>query len=159
MLGSERTIKVAIIGSGLAGLTAAYRLTTANLADKDVELEVHLFEKVWVFVSCHPANRPHIIFQSDSLGMDAHSINIPLSNRDPGGGFRVDVPMRSFLGGTMRAKQSAGWILTSHYRILSTFDKALQARRHRISPCELQLLVIQAFFRQWQGKARHIRPI
>jgi len=50
-------------------------------------------------VSCHPANRPHIVTQSDSLGMDAHSINIPLPDEDPTVVFRVDVPMRSFLGG------------------------------------------------------------
>ncbi|KLO20421.1 hypothetical protein SCHPADRAFT_923586 [Schizopora paradoxa] len=79
---TKRTIKVAIVGSGLAGLTAAYRLTTATLLDKDVELEVHLFEK------------------SESLGMDAHSINISLSTPDPlNDVFRVDVPMRSFLDG------------------------------------------------------------
>ncbi len=159
MLGSKRTIKVAIIGSGLAGLTAAHRLSTANFADKDVELEVHLFEKVCVFVSCHPANRPHIVTQSDSLGMDAHSINIPLPDKDPTVVFRVDVPMRSFLGGTVRASQSADCILTSCCRILPAFDKALQTCGHRISPSGLKLFFIQVFFRQGQGKAQYLRPL
>ena len=40
-----RTVKVAVIGSGLAGLTAAYRLSKSSCLD-DVEFEVHLFEKV-----------------------------------------------------------------------------------------------------------------
>lgn len=38
-------VKVAVVGSGLAGLTAAYLLTTAR-AEDDVDFEVHLFEKV-----------------------------------------------------------------------------------------------------------------
>lgn len=40
-----RTVKVAIVGSGLAGLTAAYRLTETPCLG-DVEFEVHIFEKV-----------------------------------------------------------------------------------------------------------------
>lgn len=40
-----RSVKVAIVGSGLAGLTAAYLLSHTHSAG-DVEFEVHLFEKV-----------------------------------------------------------------------------------------------------------------
>lgn len=40
-----RTVKVAVIGSGLAGLTSAW-LLTRPLKDRNVEFEVHLFEKV-----------------------------------------------------------------------------------------------------------------
>ena len=49
-------VKVAVIGSGLAGLTAAYLLTTRSASgmdnDDDVEFDVHLFEKVSFISSC-----------------------------------------------------------------------------------------------------------
>lgn len=40
-----RIVKVAIIGSGLAGLTAAHLLNLPR-QDDGVEFEVHIFEKV-----------------------------------------------------------------------------------------------------------------
>lgn len=40
-----RVVKVAVVGSGLAGLTAGYLLGLPHDRD-DVELQVHLFEKV-----------------------------------------------------------------------------------------------------------------
>ena len=40
-----KTVRVAVIGSGLAGLTAAYRLSKTPKLE-DVEFEVHLFDKV-----------------------------------------------------------------------------------------------------------------
>ena len=41
-----RVVKVAVIGSGLAGLTAAYLLSEKQVVEEEVEFEVHLFEKV-----------------------------------------------------------------------------------------------------------------
>jgi flavin-dependent dehydrogenase len=59
MTGGKRTVKVAIIGSGLAGLTAAFLLSSANSESGDVEFEVHVFDKV-----CNGKfpldSRPHI---------------------------------------------------------------------------------------------------
>jgi flavin-dependent dehydrogenase len=45
-----RTVKVAVVGSGLAGLTAAHLLSTQKTEPdtdgEDLKFEVHLFEKV-----------------------------------------------------------------------------------------------------------------
>lgn len=41
----SRTVKVAVVGSGLAGLTAAHLLTKPS-EDDDIKFEVHIFEKV-----------------------------------------------------------------------------------------------------------------
>ncbi|TCD69948.1 hypothetical protein EIP91_005537 [Steccherinum ochraceum] len=73
-----RTVKVAVVGSGLAGLTAAYRLAKAERMG-EVEFEVHLFEK------------------ASSVGMDSHSVSVDVPGYE--GEYRVDVPMRSFQGG------------------------------------------------------------
>ncbi|KAF5392565.1 hypothetical protein D9757_002116 [Collybiopsis confluens] len=72
-----RTVKVGIIGSGLAGLTAAYMLSSHS--SEEVIFEVHIFEK------------------SSTLGMDSSSISLPVpaQRRE----WRIDVPMRSFQGG------------------------------------------------------------
>lgn len=46
----RRPLKVAIIGTGLAGLTAAH-LLEKEASQRGVELELHLFEKVSFFSS------------------------------------------------------------------------------------------------------------
>lgn len=81
-----RRVKVAVVGSGLAGLAAAYLLSTAHQRaniqygrDGPVEFEVHIFEK------------------AETLGMDSHSISLTLPGE--AGEWAVDVPMRSFQGG------------------------------------------------------------
>ena len=50
---TKRVVRVAVVGSGLAGLTAAYLLSTApkrrcetTSGSEGVEFEVHIFEKV-----------------------------------------------------------------------------------------------------------------
>ncbi|KAG8976026.1 hypothetical protein FRC05_004657 [Tulasnella sp. 425] len=72
-------VKVAIIGSGLAGLSAAYYLCKENQKrlqrGEGALFEVHLFEK------------------AATLGMDSASISVPVKD---GKVARVDVPMRSF---------------------------------------------------------------
>ncbi|KAI7863040.1 Per1-like-domain-containing protein [Spinellus fusiger] len=73
----ERIVKVAVIGSGLAGLTSAYMLTKSETGSQDnVRFQVHLFEK------------------NATLGMDAASISVGYNDK-----FRIDVPMRSFMSG------------------------------------------------------------
>lgn len=62
-------LRIAVVGSGIAGLTAAWLLGTRH--------EVTLFER------------------SGRLGMDAHSLDI----ERPGGLARVDVPLRVFFDG------------------------------------------------------------
>ncbi|EKM60339.1 uncharacterized protein PHACADRAFT_246202 [Phanerochaete carnosa HHB-10118-sp] len=78
MQSGKRTVKVAVVGSGLAGLTAAYRLAQGS-DHGEVHVEVHLFEK------------------ASTIGMDSQSISVAV----PGGSGkqRIDVPMRSFQGG------------------------------------------------------------
>ncbi|XP_006454544.1 hypothetical protein AGABI2DRAFT_182515 [Agaricus bisporus var. bisporus H97] len=73
-----RRVKVAVVGSGLAGLTSAW-LLTRPLNNRDVEFDVHLFEK------------------ADTFGMDAASMSILDSSAQEQ--WRIDVPMRTFQGG------------------------------------------------------------
>ncbi|KAJ3035412.1 hypothetical protein HDV00_004010 [Rhizophlyctis rosea] len=79
-------VRVAVIGSGLAGLSTAYLLASTNV-DGECPFEVHLYEK------------------SASLGMDSASIPVPCfcrkCKKDGGEDVehiegRMDVPMRSF---------------------------------------------------------------
>ncbi|KAJ3802562.1 hypothetical protein GGU11DRAFT_549248 [Lentinula aff. detonsa] len=72
-----RVVKVAVVGTGLAGLTAAYLLSGSS--SSEVEFEVHVFEK------------------SSTLGMDSSSITLPVPGKDQK--WRIDVPMRSFQPG------------------------------------------------------------
>jgi protoporphyrinogen oxidase len=62
-LNKDKRIQVAVIGSGLAGLSAAYLLS-----QEQNDIQVHLFEK------------------NASLGMDAASISV-----GPEKDFRIDV--------------------------------------------------------------------
>ena len=59
----RRTVKVAVVGSGLAGLTTSYLLATLGTrrdveytGGDDVEFEVHIFEQVCLYDS--PSIRP-----------------------------------------------------------------------------------------------------
>lgn len=80
---------VAVIGSGLAGLTAAHLL--AEQQEGDEEVEVHIFEK------------------SKTIGMDSASIDVV--GRD-GKAYRVDSPMRAVQGGERAVHSSYSIILT-----------------------------------------------
>lgn len=57
-----RAPKVAVVGSGLAGLTAANLLQ--NEADKGRPVEVHLFEKVSFSEQSRPRNRGSLTISS-----------------------------------------------------------------------------------------------
>ena len=54
MQARRRIVKVAVVGSGLAGLTAAYRLVKGS-EHREIHVEVHLFEKVCIkFIAFDP---------------------------------------------------------------------------------------------------------
>ncbi|GAB1519274.1 hypothetical protein RhiTH_002340 [Rhizoctonia solani] len=81
---TKRTIKVAVVGSGLAGLTSAYLLAKFQPRPADTEFEIHIFEK------------------SSVLGMDAQSLTVKVradSDNAKDEEIRIDVPMRSIQGG------------------------------------------------------------
>lgn len=76
----EKRIKVAVIGSGLAGLTAAFLLS--QTVSKREKYEVHIFER------------------NESLGLDASSISFNhLNQKQKHKQVRIDVPMRSINAG------------------------------------------------------------
>lgn len=93
-----RTVKVAIIGSGLAGLTAAHLLARPVDNEGDVRFEVHIFEKVRYDLKClkSGANPDR---QANALGMDASSVSVRVPGTKEEKDIRVNVPMRSFQGG------------------------------------------------------------
>lgn len=70
------TVRVAIVGSGLTGLTAAYLLTSTQ-STPGKQMHVELFER------------------GSMLGMDSQSITVHQSGKD----VRIDVPMRAFSHG------------------------------------------------------------
>lgn len=70
------TVRVAVVGSGLAGLATAY-LLQVNTETKGQILDVHLFER------------------NASIGMDSESVTVPNEGQQK----RVDVPMRAFSEG------------------------------------------------------------
>ncbi|KAI8890819.1 Per1-domain-containing protein [Backusella circina FSU 941] len=96
---NTKSIKVAVIGSGLAGLTAAYLLS-----NKSKEVEVHLFER------------------NKSVGMDASSISAGSNHKQ-----RIDVSYYNHLFKLyqhlnipiMKAKFSFGWYRIQAHTSLS----------------------------------------
>ncbi|GAA5990955.1 hypothetical protein JCM10908_000095 [Rhodotorula pacifica] len=79
-------LRVAIVGTGLAGLSTAYLLARVNaqIASSELlrceEIEIHLLDR------------------SETIGMDTASLSV--KTEDGNGTFRVDVPMRSINGGS-----------------------------------------------------------
>ncbi|KAK9351700.1 hypothetical protein V1523DRAFT_416042 [Lipomyces doorenjongii] len=76
---SARVVKVAVVGTGLAGLASAYYLATAR--NSGVQYKVHLFD------------------ENSNIGFDSSSVTA--TDLD-GISRRIDVPMRSFAGGYYR---------------------------------------------------------
>ncbi|KAH9486694.1 hypothetical protein JR316_0000759 [Psilocybe cubensis] len=92
-----RTVKIAVIGTGLAGLTAAHLLAKESQGD-GVDFEVHLFEKASGLIPSVLYTSFTVCFQSSAIGMDSASISLTGNNTASEDDWRVDVPMRSFQG-------------------------------------------------------------
>ncbi|BGP24213.1 microfibrillar-associated protein 1 [Rhodotorula toruloides] len=78
---TDRPVRVAVVGSGLAGLSTTYLLSKVKATRADgspLSIEVHLLEK------------------NEDLGMDTASLSVKTEE----GSYRVDVPMRSINGGS-----------------------------------------------------------
>ncbi|KAJ9642533.1 hypothetical protein H2199_004914 [Coniosporium tulheliwenetii] len=88
-------IRVAIVGSGMAGLVTAY------LLNRDVQSRyaVTLFEaaSIAIFAVLIPGIGPTDTPQGDLLSLDSASLTVP--NPSQGCSDRVDLPMRAFAGG------------------------------------------------------------
>ncbi|KAG8874615.1 hypothetical protein FRB97_005782 [Tulasnella sp. 331] len=126
----RRHIKVAVVGSGLAGLTAAYILSRQNERQLDVEFDVHLFEK------------------ASSLGMDAQSVSVPLENGEK---LRVDVPMRSFQGGYYRHLIALYTHLDIQLKCVD-FTYSFSHLRGLVTPTELPVMGTYFIYNGQNGK-------
>ncbi|TDZ17048.1 hypothetical protein Cob_v009989 [Colletotrichum orbiculare MAFF 240422] len=108
-MGPRDPLRVAVVGTGLAGLTAAYLLQS----DEKQRYAVTLFE------------------QAQSLSFDSASVAV----RDEKNGVveRIDLPMRALAGGyytnVMRMYNHLG-VPYHPIRFLFSFAKALPARKH-----------------------------
>lgn len=95
---TRKPTRVAIVGTGLAGLVAAFHLT--NTPELRHQFEVHLFER------------------GSELGLDAHSFTTD-------DGQRIDVPMRSVNAGVFleadrrKEKPSVGLSDSSMFPLLT----------------------------------------
>lgn len=93
--GQQADVRVAVVGSGLAGLATAYYLASAQL-DKGKHVHVDLLER------------------HEKLGMDAESVSVERDNKP----LRIDVPMRSFSEGMLPANTGYYPELLALYRSL-----------------------------------------
>jgi hypothetical protein len=142
-----RCIKVAVVGSGLAGLTAAYLLSIVPQRGDirhnggPVEYEVHVFEKVSAPPHHLLAKFAYSSCQADTLGMDSHSVSFKLPGEK--GEWRVDVPMRSFQGGKYSLRSFELCRLMIAQRLLPSAHRALLSPRRVISAFEFFIFVFQ----------------
>lgn len=113
---SDAPVRIAVVGSGLAGLVTAYILSKADFRKPDgtrLCFEIHLFEK------------------QSALGMDSSSISVKTGKGDAT--FRIDTPMRSINGGS----HDRVWKLYKHLHIplrLADFSYAFSQLSSSPSP-------------------------
>ncbi|POY70104.1 hypothetical protein BMF94_6878 [Rhodotorula taiwanensis] len=105
----KRPVRVAIVGTGLAGLSTAYFLSTLDAIRDQSEEEERLQFEV------------HLLDRSDSIGMDTASLSIK-SEDGQAASYRVDVPMRSINGGESRASIESPWLGSSHGRVRRLYE-------------------------------------
>lgn len=98
---SEKKIRVAVIGSGLAGLTAAYLLARDTAKRYSVEIFEMVCDQFHSFSVDSVVRTDTPLIQGPSPSLDAASMTVSLTDADSGklNTSRLDVPMRAFAGG------------------------------------------------------------
>lgn len=126
--------KVAIIGSGMAGLVTAYLLRN----DTSGRFDVEIFERVGgALCHCQTNSNKRWAIQQDKVSLDSASLTLPTEYRIHSEKHRVDLPMRAFADGYYTYLVRMYNYLGVHYaspRFTYTLSSSLHGARNKTRP-------------------------